>query len=321
MPENRPKKTTKKSPPKKPTILPLSSAPKKTAKKVPKKAKKPDSAEEDKPLYSLPSQEEDPLSLLFPEGLETLLEVPYRKELPQLSPQGFGPKERLPRLIKDSPKAYARMIGLLRNGVSPNVAAEVCGIVERTFYQWGKQGQLDAENIDQMTGEADPIDSYYSRFYLDVRRAIAVKASECEMDIAAKDSRKWLSVGPGRIFGNAWSKNPEKVSSQGQLTGGPEEVEPFAVSHTPQQRAIGVDGSTLSPGSPGSPASHTTLPLSTSQEYEALKVLEGIAQLTMSDAMKKAYDDQLSLEATQLPPDQDEVDDSPLGELLEGEIE
>jgi hypothetical protein len=319
MPENRPKKTTKKSPPKKPTILPLSSAPKKTAKKVPKKAKKPDSVEEDEPLYTLPSQEEDPLSLLFPEGLETLLEVPYRKELPQLSPQGFGPKERLPRLIKDSPKAYARMIGLLRNGVSPNVAAEVCGIVERTFYQWGKQGQLDAENIDLSTGEADPIDSYYSRFYLDVRRAIAVKASECEMDIAAKDSRKWLSVGPGRIFGNAWSKNPEKVSSQDQLS--PPADEPFAVSHTPQQRAIGVDGSTLSPGSPGSPGSHTTLPLSTSQEYEALKVLEGIAQLTMSDAMKKAYDDQLSLEATTPSTDEFLSPDADLGELLEGEVE
>lgn len=327
MPEKKSKKPVKGIPLSSRNGKPSPTPRKKAPKAKPKKASKPISPESNGSGHPLPPQEEDPLQLLFPDGLETLLEVPYRKALPQLIQAKDGPKQKLPEIIKFAPKLYAKMIGMLRNGVSPNVASEVCGIVERTFYKWGEQGAYDANHVDEMTGEPDPIDSYYSRFYMDVRRAIATKASECEMDIASKDSRKWLSIGPGKIFGGKWGKNPEKAALPSPRAGDQQALPApssddivegvFSINHQ-ASNSHGSNGQTVQEGIPsllpnGSQGTGHTLPLSANQEYEALSVLEGIGQITLSPAMKKAYEDQLSLDHANNDPD--------AGEALEGEVE
>lgn len=299
------------------------------------KGSKPSTASPSSPQENIPPS---PLKLLFPEGIETLLEVEGRKQLPQFSQGKPGRKNKLYELIKFAPDLYAKMIQQLAAGVSPNVAAECCGIAERTFFEWGELGARDANNIDEETGELDPIDSYYSRFYMDVRRAVATKAAECEAKLAEVDPIKWLSRGSGRIFGGKWGKNPDKPTPSIPLRGqqalpAPEEdaiegtftVKPQLTSQgqpshdSSTQSGIDTPSSnspTDSLPSPSPNQNHSVLPISPETEFEALKVLEGIGQIQISEALRQAYEDQAS-DNDDNDTDTDNSDDS----VLEGEVE
>jgi hypothetical protein len=259
-----------------------------------------------------------PLRLLFPDGIETLLDVDGRKALPQFPQHKPGRKNKLYELIQFAPDLYAKMIQHLAAGISPNVAAECCGIAERTFHEWGEKGAQDANNVtpvQQADGtiiyEDDPIDSYYSRFFYDVRRAIATKAAQCEAKLAEVDPIKWLSRGSGRIFGGKWGKNPDKPTQQTVLRGQGQQALP-----APEDDAIEgtftvrpqLQGSSNaeSPNQPhaqdsendvpaqGQAPNHSVLHITPEQEYEVLKVWDSIEQIKLSDAIKQAYEDQAS---------------------------
>lgn len=305
-------------------VIPKSARSKKPSKKKSTKVKISETTEQ-----SLSSQEESTTEdTYFPGGIETLLDVPNRKPLPHI-PQGKrGPKHRLADLVLHAPKLYQKMIIRLRAGVSPNIAAEVCGIAERTFYEWGQKGAEDAHHYNEETGEFDPIDSFYSRFYHDVRRAIAVKAAECEEAIAEGDPAKWLSRGPGRVFGRNWGKNPEKTPPSQALSHDPNSPHgssrkslPAPLEDDAFEGTFSVNGgnkngvhpnqgheqSTSGPSQMGEELSGSTLKLTPAQEYEALQVWENIGQIQLSPEMKKAYEDQMS--QSNVPTLEGEVED------------
>jgi len=138
----------------------------------------------------------------------TLLEVPERVDfppIPNISRPCF-----LIQIATDNPDVYKKMISLIRHGVYGHVAAEVIGINQGTFYGWAKRAR-------QELSQDPPLDSFYTRFYNDVRRAVSIKRSELEMDVAISDPKKWLSNGPGRIFGNSWADAPTQSQQQQAL--------------------------------------------------------------------------------------------------------
>lgn len=280
-----------------------------------------------------PSPEEliiEEASIGLPDGLETLLDVPGRKPLPEI-PKRAGRKERLPEIIEFAPEVYSRMIAQIRLGVSFNVAAEAAGINEATFYDWGWRGANDREQ---------GIDSYYSRMYSDVRRANAYVTADCEQQVRARNPTRWLSQGPGRIFGNPWGDNANKRQLPGKnnqqlLTnadGDPIEA-PLSpdkaidgvftlVHHAPSQEiedeSLPSDSSLASSGAAtGSAASHSRiqangrshsssgngsaakthpaiLKLTPQQEYETLQVYEELGAINISESLRKAFQDQIS---------------------------
>lgn len=257
--------------------------------------------------------QEDPLELAFPDGLETLLPIKARKPLPELPESKAGPKCKLVQIIQNAPALYQKMISKLRVGVSPNVAAELVGVSESTFYAWAEQGAKDIDK-DQ--------DTYFSRFYRDVRRAIAVKTGECEETLAKREPKIWLSRGPARIFGNRWSKNPEKPAitqsgpRNGQAALPPPEADDvidatFTITHKEDLDEVS-SGSGSATGSNANSSSGNrgqTLDLSPEQEFETLKVLEGIGQVTLSDSLKKAFEDQISSDSVEQEEPEDQEDE------------
>lgn len=279
-----------------------------------------------KPVSPDPPVETPPTSpseeLVSAPDQETLLDSPLRKQLPQI-PQRKGPKCLLHEIILHNPDLYARLIMLIRNGVSFNVAAEMCGISERRFFEWAQLGERD-------TYLEPPLDSFYSRFYLDVRRAAATKTAECEQKIGALSPTKWLSQGPGRIFGGRWGQTPQGKSLPRTNPDGTPSLPPpdeaidgaFTIthdpSHLPAQLLLQENSDEVSPGTSPSNQRSTnaqgvggkasTCPLSPEQEYEALEVLESIGQVTLSPSMRKAFQEQISSDAVpeQVPNQEDE---------------
>jgi len=153
--------------------------------------------------------------------MATLLDVPNRKELPPFPTKGRPCL--LVELVTLYPEAYKHMMSLIRSGVSGHVAAATIDVSEHTFYGWAKRGRADARieeqirqlnkpfNPDLEEEEIEPNDTYYYRFFMDVRRAIAQKRSECETDIAISSPKLWLSNGPGKLFGNDYVENPKLI--------------------------------------------------------------------------------------------------------------
>ena len=238
--------------------------------------------------------------LLFPGGIETLLPCKSRKPLPQLM-QRRGRKELLVEIVTHAPEIYQNLISQIQAGVSFNIAAECAGIAERTFFLWGWKGKTDADSN---------VDSYYARFYRDVRRAAATQAARCERDIALNSPAKWLTHGPGRIFGNPWAKDKSGKALQqtNSSHGSPALPAPTddAVEATftvlPNQQDIIDDenesdetqSSSQGQGQkqltgPKALEAMATLALSPEQDFAALQVLESIGMLTISDALKAAY--------------------------------
>lgn len=136
-----------------------------------------------------------PPPLKFPGGILTNLDIEGRKPLPEVKDARY--RSQLHEIVEYAPETYAEYIILLQQGAYYNSAAESIGIPEKTLAEWGKKGRRDLDS---------GIDSVYSRFTLDVRKSIAKARVRCEIQIHQTDPRKWLSLGPGRIFGNQWAE-------------------------------------------------------------------------------------------------------------------
>lgn len=242
--------------------------------------------------------------LFFPGGVETLLPIKSRKPLPEI-PKRPGRKCLLEEIVQHAPEIYQRLISQIQTGVSFNVAAECAGINESTFYDWGYKGAADAS-------KNPPVDSFFSRFYRDVRRAAATKAAECERGIAESSPVKWLTHGAGRIFGQQWSKDPNKrrIAGDGssqRLIGSGEAQSPLSSSDDAIDAAFTVRRTDPGPEELSDGSEHegseqvprhatqagTTLALSPQQEFESLQVLESIGMLTISPQLREAYQQQL----------------------------
>jgi hypothetical protein len=130
----------------------------------------------------------------LPGGIPTLLNIPGRKELPPI-PNSMGRSCKLVDLVQLTPGVYENIMANIRKGCYPHLSAEAAGIPTGTFYRWGTRGKEDFKNM---------VDSYYSRFYLDVRKAIAQCRVAIEQTVAVIDPKKWLERGPGKIFGEEW---------------------------------------------------------------------------------------------------------------------
>ena len=203
---------------------------------------------------------------LFPQnGLPqyTLLDVPDRVPLPVLPP-GKGRPFTLPEIVETTPHIYAKLITFIRSGASGNVAAVFIGICEKTFYEWCKIG------AEEMGRDPAP-DTYYTRFYNDIRRAVALMRSELEIEIAATDPKRWLSHGPGRIFGDNWTDKP----TTNVIPLSPSNS-PLALSHSSSSGNASeeeyVEGEFVS------------IEVSKEDTYDALKVLEdnGVVEVSRS---------------------------------------
>ena len=170
-----------------------------TKKSVKKKPAKGKSGEKPAPVPGISD-----LVPPFPGGIETLLDCEHRKPLPQI-PNRQGRKCILNEIIQFAPEIYAKMILLIRCGSTIQVSAERCGINPSTFHDWVYRGGKDL---------LDEEDTYYSRFFLDVRRAVATRRSEVEIQLSEEDPKRWLSHGPGRMFDNTWSKDQKQIASK-----------------------------------------------------------------------------------------------------------
>lgn len=264
--------------------------------------------------------------MLDSEGIETLLDVPGRKELPEI-PKRPGRKCLLEQIVLFNPQRYHQIIAKVRHGVSLNVAVEAAGINESTFYDWAIKGR-------EHLAEHPPIDSFFSRFYSDLRRAVAHTVADCEMTIAIKNPTKWLVHGAGRIFGGHWGKNGNKRQIPGERNGqqalpapaSPDEAfdDAFMSSLTRPlneiedgdvedaeyvMRDAGVrtnSGTDIARrtnrnssqglarnGQTQSGSNGQALSLTPEEEFESLKVLQNIGQITMSPEMMEAFEQQI----------------------------
>lgn len=136
-----------------------------------------------------------PAELGVPGGILTNLDIEGRKPLPEIVDGRY--RSLLHDIVEHNPDTYAEFIMLIKQGAYYHTAAEACGISEKTLADWSRKGRRD---LDTAT------DSVYSRLTLDVRRAVAKARVKREIQIAETDPKKWLSLGPGRIFGNQWAE-------------------------------------------------------------------------------------------------------------------
>lgn len=146
-----------------------------------------ESANLDTPTYPMP---------MIPGGFLTLEDVPNRKELPPLPEKGRV--SQLYLLVTDYPETYKYYLDELRKGSYYGPAAEELGIPYSTIQEWARKGRADLEK---------EYDTIYSRFVLDVRKAVAKAVSKAEQKVYKDNPLAYLSKGPGRsIFGNHWSE-------------------------------------------------------------------------------------------------------------------
>jgi len=98
-----------------------------------------------------------------------------------------------------TPEVENTMLGYIRAGGYPHVAAEAAGIPRETFAVWMKRGRR--------RGAREP----YKTFYRNVRQALATARLKAEVDTIAKNPFYWLRHGPGRETRESpgWS-NPVK---------------------------------------------------------------------------------------------------------------
>lgn len=252
--------------------------------------------------------ENTPLSSPFPDGWETLLPCENRKPLPQI-PMRTGRRCILEDTVNFYPAIYQQFISLLGSGVSINVACTCVGWNESTFGSWAYRGACD---------ERDGKDTYFSRLHKDVRRAVASKTADCERQIAESSPAKWLTQGPGRIFGGRWSKpDPNKrlpaPNTNGATPGllpapssadGTDPTEILDAAFTVQTVEGDVDDQEASEGtSPpgprrlttqGTSQAHSTLAITPQEELEALRVWESIGLVKLDPALTQAFNEQMT---------------------------
>lgn len=246
--------------------------------------------------------------LSYEREVETLLNIASRKKLPQ-NPQRAGRKCLLIEMVAHDPDRYARLITFIRSGVSFGVAAEASGIGERTFYEWGQRGQQDLD---------EEADTFFSRFFKDVRRAVAAATADCEQHVKEMDPRKWLSHGPGRIFNLGWSEDVSKGTGAKNLPAphDPQEQILDAAFTVRPKPALPAPSDPSAPGSSSSPEKtpDSFLDVPSSLEFEAFKVLENCGLISLTPEFKEAFHQQ---EGT----DQDPADPQIILEYSESDLD
>lgn len=131
----------------------------------------------------------------LPGGIPTLIDIPERKPLPA-PPKG---QCILAALVDECPRTYEEFLTALKKGSFWKGAAASVGLSVGTVRRWGQRGKEDAEA---------ELDTYYSRFYLDVLKAIGQCRCSVEQALAKIQPWKWLSHGPGSVFGTEWTDAP-----------------------------------------------------------------------------------------------------------------
>lgn len=202
---------------------------------------------------------------LFPGGRETLLDVPDRKPLPEIEAR-VGRPCILIDLIRHSPDIYAQFIAFIQAGAYFHVAAEAVGISTSTLKNWVARGRNDLHC---------GLDTWYSRLLGDVRRAVALSRVGREIAIAADSPAKWLSNGPGRIFGEHWVENrtSEQIEEPDSLesTVSPLEIE----DKREQKKEDEIEGTIV-------------LNLDAAKELETIEALEEAGLAQYSEEHKEA---------------------------------
>ena len=238
----------------------------------------------------------------------TLLDVPDRVKLPPIP--STGRPCFLIQMATEQPDLYKQLITLIRHGASGNVAAERWGIHEQTFYSWAKIARKE------MLQDEVP-DTFYTRFYSDVRRAIAMRTSEIEVEIAVTDPKKWLSHGPGRIFGDRWTDstsprrelahdptNPAMIPSvaepQGEELLASSPPPPLSSSQEKAAKDITIDNPNQPEDSNTVEGSFTAIQINESISNDALKVLEDQGILELSRSYKSQVNKQKGDETNEL---------------------
>src|SRR5262249_33979079 len=78
------------------------------------------------------------------------------------------------------------LLGSIRSGAYPQVAAEAAGVHRKVFLAWLGRGERPKAR--------EP----YRSFAAEVRQAAAMSRVKAETDLREKDPRFWLKHGPGR---------------------------------------------------------------------------------------------------------------------------
>lgn len=179
----------------------------------------------------------------------TLLDIPERKPLPPY-PSGAGRVPSFVDMVINAPDEYARFIMFIQQGAYYNVAAEAIGISTMTLYNWLRRARNDlkihteihtgtplvenrpdcytggppASGADMgdnryddtsfnMSGDDETdVDTWYVRLLYDIKKAVAICRTHREIKIADIDPRRWLTNGPGRMFGDQWSEQVNNKS-------------------------------------------------------------------------------------------------------------
>jgi hypothetical protein len=132
----------------------------------------------------------------IPGGKETLLDVPNRKPLPPYV-RSAGRPCVLQDIVMHAPDLYAEFITYIQAGAYYNVAAEAIGVCEGTLRNWLIRGKADL---------GGSLDTWYSRLFRDIRRAVALARVGAEASIREASPSRWLSHGPGKMFGEQWTE-------------------------------------------------------------------------------------------------------------------
>src|SRR5262245_22500919 len=117
----------------------------------------------------------------------------------------------LERIARAHPGSYSQMIGRVMMGASIKSASQLfIGTSYKVFINWIRQGAQDL---------AEGRDTFMSRLTLDLQRATAYCAANCEITIASnpKTALAWLTRGPGRTFfsdGDWWQPQPKGDDTQ-----------------------------------------------------------------------------------------------------------
>lgn len=113
-------------------------------------------------------------------------------------PEENGP-DLLMVLTQDQPGMYLTFLGKLIAGSTFKSACFSCGIPYSGVWSWLRQGAADL---------ADSVDTYCSRFVLDIQRACGLAVGNAEERLFTKDPAKWLARGPGKDFhrGKYWKE-------------------------------------------------------------------------------------------------------------------
>ena len=98
-----------------------------------------------------------------------------------------------------TPEVEGNLLGFIRAGGYPHVAAEAAGIPREMFAVWMKRGRR--------RGAREP----YKSFYRNVQQAIATARLKAELETMTKNPFYWLRHGPGRetLESPGWT-NPVK---------------------------------------------------------------------------------------------------------------